>query len=391
MVRLIPGSAHDIPIPDACVHTIVTSPPYWGLRVYSGDQAVDWPEVEYAPMTGLPAVVVPAMTCELGMETDPEAYVGHIILCLRELWRVLREDGTLWLNMGDSYNGSGGAGGDYNRGGLREGQPRYPGRKVPSLKAKDLCGMPWRVALAAQADGWWLRSDTIWAKPNPMPESARDRPAKSHEHVFLLTKSAQYYYDSEAVREPAKSYKRKGGSATYTANGSATHGVGSKSLHQMSPKGRNLRDVWFIPTQATPYAHFATFPERLVEPCVQAGTSEYGCCPWCGAPYRRIVQKSGGTTGRGWHDHSNDQDQGQSQEKEAFGLDGYEVTTVGWEETCDCGRGEPVPCVVLDPFHGSGTTGLVADRLGRDYIGVEICEEYLGDITSQRFGRRCDD
>ncbi len=142
---------------------------------------------------------------QLGLESTPEEYVANMVAVFREVKRVLRPDGVCWLNLGDSYNGSGGAGGDYSAGGLKEGQPKYPGRSVSALKPKDLVGIPWRVAFALQADGWWLRSDIIWAKPNPMPESVTDRPTKAHEYIFLLTKSATYYYDNEAVKETATS------------------------------------------------------------------------------------------------------------------------------------------------------------------------------------------
>jgi DNA modification methylase len=253
-------------MPADSVQCVVTSPPYWGLRDYG-------------------------VGGQIGLESSPDDYVKAMVDVFREVWRVLRPDGTLWLNIGDSYNGSGGAGGDYGEGGLKAGQPRYPGRKVGSLKPKDLCGIPWRVALALQADGWWLRSDIIWAKGlsfcesyagSSMPESVTDRPSKSHEYVFLLTKNARYFYDAEAVREDAV----KGGDGAGHRNNNprdprmatAVNGRFGKRGDEPAEAGRNLRSVWTINPAGFAEAHFATFPPALVEPMIKAGTSEYGCC-----------------------------------------------------------------------------------------------------------------
>lgn len=207
-------------IPDESVQCCVTSPPYWGLRDYGRDG-------------------------QLGLEQTPEDYVEQMVETFAEVRRTLKDDGVLWLNLGDSYNGSGGAGGDYSPGGMKEGQPKYPGRKVSSLKPKDLVGIPWRVAFALQADGWWLRQDIIWHKPNPMPESVRDRCTKAHEYLFMFTKSAQYFFDHEASREQ-----------------------GSSGM-------RNRRSVWKIATRPFKDAHFAVMPEALCEPPILA-TSKPG-------------------------------------------------------------------------------------------------------------------
>jgi site-specific DNA-methyltransferase (cytosine-N4-specific) len=208
------------------VRTCVTSPPYFGLRDYGHDG-------------------------QIGLEQTLEEYVEQMVKVFRLVRDVLTDDGTLWLNLGDSYNGSGGAGGDYNKGGLKEGQPKYPGRNLDCLKSKDLIGIPWRVAFALQADGWYLRSDIIWHKPNPMPESVTDRPTKSHEYLFLLTKNAKYYYDHEAIKEQS----------VMTSAGSAQRDT------------RNKRDVWIINTKPFKGAHFAVMPEALVEPCILAGSA----------------------------------------------------------------------------------------------------------------------
>lgn len=200
------------------VQTIVTSPPYWALRDY-----------------GIPG--------QIGLESTPEEYVAKMVEVFREVWRVLRTDGTLWLNLGDSYafntKGSGGTS-KKSLAGMRFSQVKTQ----PGLKPKNLCGIPWRVAFALQAEGWYLRSDIIWAKPNPMPESVTDRPTKSHEYIFLLSKAERYYYDAEAIVE-------------YTATNSLT---------------RNKRDVWTVATQPFPGAHFATFPPKLITPCILAGS-----------------------------------------------------------------------------------------------------------------------
>lgn len=378
--RLLLGDNREVlrTLPAQSVHCVITSPPYWGLRDYGADG-------------------------QLGLEETPEQYVANMVDVFREVWRVLRDDGVLWLNLGDSYNGSGGAGGDYGAGGLKEGQPRYPGRNVGNLKPKDLVGIPWRVAFALQADGWYLRSDVIWHKPNPMPESVTDRPTKAHEYIFLLTKSARYYYDADAVREPANYDGRKDtrmkGSEKYfdavvpkqSAHTSAIKGTERwPNLTVDGDPGRNRRSVWTVATQPFSGAHFATFPPKLIEPCVLAGTSERGCCPACGAPWERVVEreslvpwdqrkKNGATKGsleRGYN------------ENHGYGTShtlGATVITTGWQPTCTCPPAGPVPCTVLDPFNGAGTTGVVAGMHGRDYIGIELNPDYLA-MADERIG-----
>ena len=267
------GDARNVlPTLDAeSVQCVVTSPPYWGLRDYGIDN-------------------------QIGLESTPDDYVQTMVEVFREVKRVLRDDGTLWLNLGDSYAGSGkGQMGDGTSANINNKQSTNKGSSTGGLptdyghmKPKDLVGIPWRVAFALQADGWYLRSDIVWAKGvsfcpdysgSVMPESVTDRPTKSHEYLFLLTKSARYYYDVDAVRE-------------------------NNSGHV-----RNLRSTWTINPQPYSEAHFATFPEKLVEPCVKAGSQK-------------------GNT-------------------------------------------------VLDPFAGSGTTGLVAGKLGREFVGIELNPKYI--------------
>ena len=281
-------------MPDKSVHCCVTSPPYWGLRDY-----------------GMPG--------QYGLEPTPEEYVAKMVEVFREVRRVLRDDGTLWLNLGDSYANDtkwGGQSGEKNRSSVIGGYQTCRNLRTNSgLKPKDLVGIPWRVAFALQADGWYLRSDIIWHKPNSMPESVADRPTKAHEYIFLLSKSEHYYYDADAIREPHKDESLERWKLGSTWDGERVRGYPSGAKHSMvpeqmcHPRGRNKRTVWTVATQPFPDAHFATFPPKLIEPCILAG------CP------------IGGT--------------------------------------------------VLDPFSGAGTTGLVALRHGRRYIGIELNPEYV--------------
>ncbi len=252
---------------DGSVDCVVTSPPYFGLRDYGMDG-------------------------QIGLEKTPQDFVESMVRVFREIHRVLKDDGTVWLNLGDSYNGSGGAGGDYNKGGLKEGQPRYKGRNVPSLKRKDLIGIPWRVAFALQDDGWYLRQDIIWHKPNPMPESVRDRCTKAHEYIFLLTKKPKYFFDNVAIKEPAKNWGTR--NRDNMRNGTKDpklkhHGLKGKEWEE-NPK-RNKRSVWFMATRSYKGAHFATFPPKLIEPCILAGCPEDGVVldPFIGSGTTAVV------------------------------------------------------------------------------------------------------
>lgn len=364
-------------IPDESVHCVVTSPPYWGLRDYGVEG-------------------------QLGLEATPEENVERMVAVFREVRRVLRSDGVCWLNYGDCY-ASGHSGEDCTplpRGG--SGPRKRRRRRAGGLKPKDLVGMPWRIAFALQADGWWLRSDIIWNKPNPMPESVTDRPTKSHEYVFLLTKSARYFYDAEAVREagtiPAGTKAAKG-----SEERSNTPGVNSRPPEYKVYDGqRNLRSVWTIATHPFPGAHFATFPPKLVEPCVKAGTSEKGCCPKCGAPWVRVVEaeapdgRKAIVTGGKAYDENGKPLMGDNMidhgVRGSWNSGGHTLkrTTTGWRKSCDCGstRGDyaPVPCTVLDPFFGSGTTAIVSCGMDRGCIGIELSDDYA-DMAERRFNK----
>jgi len=303
--KILCGDALEVlrSFPDGVIDTCVTSPPYWGLRDYGVEG-------------------------QLGLEPTPEEYTAKMVEIFREVRRVLKDEGTLWLNLGDSYaktesNNSGYSDkstlAGFTNPNTKGRQSNEVGTKIKlnhNLKPKDLCGIPWRIAFALQADGWYLRSDIIWSKPNPLPESVTDRPTKAHEYIFLMSKNERYYYDHEAIKEDSvdivgssNRYKKpffvgeKHESGGYSPNG-AKHTAGMKEFDGK----RNKRTVWTVSTHPFPEAHFATFPEKLIEPCILAGSPEKG--------------------------------------------------------------------IVLDPFMGAGTTAKVALRLNRNFTGIEINPEY---------------
>lgn len=369
---------------DESVHVVCTSPPYWGLRDY-GTPPQSWPQISFSPMPGVAQVVVPAQEVGLGLEVEPMHYVGHLVHVLREVRRVLRDDGTLWLVIGDTYM-SHGASDTANVGGFQGERHRadadraasvtFGKRRTTGLKDKDLVGTAWMIAFALRADGWWLRSDIVWAKGNALPESVQDRPTRAHEYVFLLSKSADYFYDADAIREPmAKDAKgsRFDGGKTAKLNG----GGGERADN---PVGRNRRSVWSVNTRPYPGAHFAVFPPDLVEPMILAGTSAMGVCAACRAPWRRVIERTGSSwpTRRANGYPVEIKGNGDAlQVQRGVRLGEVATTTTGWQPTCSCGVAEAVPAVVLDPFSGSGTTGEVALRLGRTYIGIDLNTDYL--------------
>ncbi len=408
------GSAHDLAfLPDKSVHAVITSPPYLGLRAYAGEQDVDWPEVVYAPMAGLPAVTIPAQRCALGGEADPFAYIGHLLHCLREWRRVLRADGVCMVNLGDSYNSAASnmQNGKVQRNGYKQGYDaigRQKERRGGTLAPKNLILIPPRFALAAQADGWIVRADVVWAKGvsflkdyagSSMPESVQDRPSRSHENIYLLAKQERYFWDREAVAEEGSGklpYGDKRNFKMNDENGQGKHGKGMFSggskeeyIAKYYSGTRNLRSVWVINPSGFAAAHFACWPESLVDPMIRATTSERGACPACGAAWVRVVEKTGEVQQR-WAGGARVIDAAYNGQVGTSSVlrTGTTATkeTTGFAPTCECNAGAPIPCTVLDPFSGSGTTGKVAVRLGRRYIGVDLADEYLGDVTDARMG-----
>ena len=292
-------------IPDGYVQMVCTSPPYWALRDYGAEG-------------------------QFGLEPTPEGYVEKLVEIGQEIKRVLRDDGTFWLNLGDTYWGGGWRGVELNKhsGDVQKGHPgSHCGDNISMgkgshslIKPKDMVGIPWRSAFGLQADGWYLRQDIIWNKPNPMPESVVDRCTKAHEYIFLLSKSKHYYFDSNAIKQPYKE-NTKPGSQFGGKKGNSE--LGMKSKLQKSEQGyfemkdgANMKSVWNIPVRPFKGAHFATFPEKIPELCIRAGSKE----------------------------------------------------------------GD----IVLDPFFGSGTTGWVAQRLGRNWLGIELNPDYIK-IAEERF------
>ena len=357
-------------IPTESVHCVVTSPPYWGLRSYKGD---------------------PGM---IGLEKTWDEHLHNLKEVFDEVMRVMRPDATLWINYGDTYG------------------------SIKGIDTKNLSFLPTRLALAMQEWGWIVRDNIIWAKPNPVPHSVKDRPTNSYENLLLLSKRSKYYYDHVAVRQRTRKPPSE-----KPANI-------NRPVDEVYNLDANLRNVWFLPTEPFGGAHFATFPTKLVEPCIRAGTSEHGVCgatgapyervyeaelaktqgppptdrsiaagiddagssrakgghvgggnrllietlgwqPTCGAPYIREVEYSGGVLGKSWHDHADDLSKGQSGTQ----LGDYKVETKGWVPSCEC-EGKKQPATVLDPFGGAGTVSVVAERLGRDSIICEISPEY---------------
>jgi DNA modification methylase len=340
------------------------------------------------------------------LEPTPEEYVERIVEVFREVRRVLRGDGTLWLNLGDSYA----ANRSYQVSDSKHAAHDFGGSNAqtvpPGLKPKDLVGIPWMVAFALRADGWYLRSDIIWAKPNPMPESVTDRPTKAHEYLFLLSKSPRYFYDAASVREEnsASTVERhSGGRQTMKKHKHSDEFDHKGTLwandNNRAINGRNRRSVWTIATQPYAGAHFATFPPALVAPCILAGTSARGVCAECGAPWERVVERgasswearkaSGHPTRYGSEGGGQHQGRGAiATERKLEGGLGFvaERTTTGWAPSCDCAT-DPAPAVVLDPFFGAGTVGLVARENGRDYLGIELSPEYAA-MAEHRIANR---
>ena len=401
-------------LPDASVHTVCTSPPYFGLRNYGAGDT------------------------EIGQEATPEDFVEALVEVFREIKRVLRPDGTLWVNLGDSYSrgsrdtvpthrGQCASGVDEDKYNFSSASAKMGGHEV--IKPKDLVGAPWRLAFALQADGWYLRQDIIWNKPSCMPESVTDRCTKSHEYVFLLAhpdSGGRYYYDADAVREPHTS----SGSVVPWQEKRYTMDILPDSHHQKGVKGRpsgtagygvggrNKRSVWSVSPKPYKGAHFACWPPDLVRPMILAGTSEHGCCSDCGAPWKRVMGRpcpacdalvptqvnsctscghvndwkegrfdpgSGASAAYGVTDW---QGQGRGTPRKMGAMGNSKSISKGWGPSCSCEEATRVPCTVLDPFSGSATTGMVALREGRNYVGIDLNPDYLDLAQARIEGRK---
>lgn len=476
--------------PDGSVHCVVTSVPYWGLRDYSrcscvlrdhpGDDGTSWnrmgqstPEKRHhanasCQHCGGSGFIEVVSLNQIGLERSIHEWVARLVCVFEEVRRVLRPDGTLWLNVGDSHAGNGGARTDHD-GQLPPGHEAYAkwNREWGDLKPKDLVGQPWRLAFALQAAGWILRKDIIWAKRNVMPESVIDRPTSAHEYIFLLAKSQRYFYDAEAVKEDAAPDETARRRREAQQNLNSSYALKRDAPHGQTPPGRagsarsararqllalegrrNCRTVWEVSSSPYPEAHFATFPEIIPQRCISAGTSDIGACAECEAPWQRVTTKewlnprpikkakqqdwsvAKGTGGKAFK---------KGGINEGTFPTGVIVRTQGWRPTCECnGRlvkrvvkkiahadwAEPgyadaaglpnvqrkarniearevertetfyesdlpleqhpvVPCVVLDPFAGSGTTGAVARRMGRSSVLIELNPQYVDMIKAR--------
>ena len=454
--RIMVGDARDVlpTLAEKSVHVTVCSPPYFGLRDYGtatwagGDAGCDHLHrtggtasstlgeasgghamsdearvqsttrsfVPYRDRCGKCGAV--RVDRQLGIEPTVAEYVATLVGVFREVWRVLRDDGCCFVVLGDSYSGGGGfsATAPSNQdarwvtNGGKSGE--YKGRRpTPGLKPKDLCLVPERFRIAAQEDGWYVRSVIRWCKTSCMPESVRDRPTSAVEDVVLLTKRPNYFWDAEAIKEPAihegRVVKASGGDAKNNGTGNRT-AIGF-TTHDTAVSGRNPRNYLILGpepfsarTMPTGYTegeattdHFAVMPTKLASFCIRAATSERGCCPRCGAGWVRVVERSGSAQGTTTAERietlavrknaaafRNRPDDGRN-----AGFVGGDLNaswaTLGWRQSCPCAPADPVPSVVLDPFLGSGTTLLVADRLGRDGIGVELSPDYAA-LARQR-------
>lgn len=317
---------------------------------------------------------------QIGLEASVDAFVATMVEVFAGVWRVLRDDGVCWVNLGDSYSNKPCAdGSDFKDGRSNRGSRKSAGL-VAGLKPKDLIGVPWRVAFAFQAAGWYLRDAVIWHKPNPMPGSQRDRCTSSYEFVFQLTKRGRYFWDMEAVKKPAST---------------PWHGVGidrnavigqqwtSNAFSDPSSASgdRIPRNVWTIPTYGFSEAHFATFPPALPEKCIKATTSDKGCCAACGAPWLRLVESERVPTRKGENTKA-DYEAFRAARNAGLSFGNRdpqrhvsETRTIGWSAGCKCAA-EIVPCRVLDPFAGAGTTVMVARRMQRHAVGIELNPEY---------------
>jgi DNA modification methylase len=400
-------------LPAGHFHCVVTSPPYWALRRY-GTRPQVWTD---------------GWVGELGSEPTPELFVAHLVGVFDEVWRVMRDDATLWVNLGDSYaSGEVGRHDGLQNVGLARGSSgptfhrsvsigtaqgvRQHGPKS-SLPPKNLTLIPWRFALAMQEAGWYVRSVIAWTKPAPMPESVTDRPTSAWEPIFLFSKKPTYYYDATAVRVTmaGSSLGRlaqdvAGQEGSWRANGGAKTNGAMKAVGDPGT-GRNLWNyweeneappspVWKVGPEPSRLDHYASYPRALVRTPIKAGTSEKGCCSVCGAPWKRVTERTPnpskaanvGLDMTGGAAKTGNPQTSAGLHRNGGNAQGPTPVTIGWEPTCKCQGASVVPCRVLDPFAGSGTTGLVADELGRDCTLIELNHSYA-EMARQRIANAC--
>lgn len=410
-MTIIQGNSLDVlkTLPANHFHCVVTSPPYWNLRDYGVEG-------------------------QMGLEPTPELFIANMVALFREVRRVLRDDGTLWINIGDSFandNKWGGQTGGKHVTALHGNSGVGRGKRITGLKPKDMVGIPWMLAFALRTDGWYLRSEIIWSKKSPMPESVKDRPTKAHEQIFLLTKKPRYFYDAIGSQEECtgNAHSRGHGINLKAKSSGQVPRIKSKqnesfiaSVNEIVSK-RNMRSVWSMSSYPLKQAHFAAFPPELVRRCLSAGTSEGGCCGHCGMLIERVLSKVRVATRPGtnskvkhcsnWarsdllkpvfhnavshntpelhpktkHDLMHELGSTPFKPTEFGNRDPQrhvtETKTIGWQQSCKCLEPSIEPCRVLDPFHGAGTTMKVCERLGLDYTGIELKQSYI-DLSLQR-------
>ncbi len=424
-------------LPDECVDCCITSPPYYGLRDYStgkwigGDPNCEhWTpdndiknasDVQRGNFGSLRKEKHICRRCgavredlQIGLEQTPEEYVAKLVEVFKEVKRVLKKEGTFWLNIGDTYFGGGG-GNQYSQEnqGITAQQFRANGEKEksagisygfrnqkrPDIKKGDMIGIPWMLAFALRRDGWFLRQDIIWHKKNCMPESVTNRCTKSHEYIFLFAKSSKYFYDNEAIKEPVaqSSIMRCNRVIANNEHFDPTKHKNYEGIQNpmdilirtsqsvLKNMTRNKRDVWSISPHPFKGNHFATFPENLITPMILAGTSKKGVCSICGLPFTRITKQRIIKKGAGLK-HLVGESAKATGNRYDVPYNILQTETQKWIPTCKCESPTPKPAVVLDCFMGAGTTGAVAKKLGRNYIGIDLNPEYIK-IANERISK----
>ena len=397
--NLIQANAIQIPLQDESVQLCCFSPPYFGLRKYKIR------DIQFSD----------GWIGQLGLESSIDLFLDHVMLVMEEVWRILRDDGICFVNIGDSYAGSGGAHKEHHKNpGLsksfnRDGVSCSDIKKEVSVKPKSLCLIPQKFAIRCQEAGWIVRSEIIWHKPNPMPESCKDRPTGDHEQIWMLTKRRKYFFDQEAVSqlqtEQERAWrlreKRQGHKAVYVLRADGKTGQVPQSAsgvcknvqarQELAEKRTgNIRTVWTLPSEACPEAHFATWPSKLVELIVRAGSSPRACevcgAPWVRATKKTFIPQEDVSPERGIRCCPGQKPLDETDNRGGFPRGYNQTKTLGWRPTCKCDCKGTGKCIVLDPFVGTGTTVLMAEKLGRTGVGLDLSSEYLWDIAKGKVG-----